>query len=392
MRPHSDRAWVNWAIGQLEADATRSSDTHLHVFPLPSSWGIDLYLKDETVHPTGSLKHRLARSLILYALVNGDIVNTTTLVEASSGSTAVSEAYFARMLGLPFIAVIPKGTSVEKVALIESYGGRCSIVESADQMGRRAQQIADSCGGHFLDQFTNASRATDWRGNNNIAERVFEQMSCEKHPVPSWVVFGAGTGGTSATFGRYIRYRRFTTRVALVDTVGSVFAEAWRTRDFSITSKVESRIEGSAARWFRNRLSPRSSTRSLPSRMLRLSRRSACSGSKQGTGRADRREQTSSEHGGWHRQCENAVRKAASSPSCVTAALATWTPTTPTRGLKQRESTFAVIKLRSKRFLRMNAPSSHLGFSAGMGRYSARNHRNAIWTPLRQLTGARGGG
>ena len=45
----------------------RSADTHLHVFPLPAEWGIDLYLKDESVHPTGSLKHRLARSLVLYA-------------------------------------------------------------------------------------------------------------------------------------------------------------------------------------------------------------------------------------------------------------------------------------------------------------------------------------
>ena len=40
-------------------------------FPLPAAWGIDLYLKDESTHPTGSLKHRLARSLFLYGLCNG---------------------------------------------------------------------------------------------------------------------------------------------------------------------------------------------------------------------------------------------------------------------------------------------------------------------------------
>lgn len=56
-----------------------------------------VYLKDESVHPTGSLKHRPARSPFLYALVNGHIVEGTTVVEASSGSTAVSEAYFARL-------------------------------------------------------------------------------------------------------------------------------------------------------------------------------------------------------------------------------------------------------------------------------------------------------
>ena len=111
-------ALVDEAIRLLEADANRSADTHLHVFPLPAEWGIDLYLKDESVHPTGSLKHRLARSLILYGLVNGRIDRHTTLVEASSGSTAVSEAYFARMLGLDFVAVMPRTTSPEKIELI----------------------------------------------------------------------------------------------------------------------------------------------------------------------------------------------------------------------------------------------------------------------------------
>ena len=105
------REWANEAVRRIEADANRSADTHLHAFPLPAEWGIDLYLKDESVHPTGSLKHRLARSLFLYGLCNGWITERTTIVEASSGSTAVSEAYFARFLGLPFVAVMPASTS-----------------------------------------------------------------------------------------------------------------------------------------------------------------------------------------------------------------------------------------------------------------------------------------
>ena len=78
----SDRSWLEWAIGQVEADANRSADTHLHPFPLPEEWGITIYLKDESVHPTGSLKHRLARSLVLYGLCNNWINQGTTLVEA----------------------------------------------------------------------------------------------------------------------------------------------------------------------------------------------------------------------------------------------------------------------------------------------------------------------
>ena len=43
------------AVRRVEADAARSADTHLHVFPMPPAWHVDFYLKDESVHPTGSL-------------------------------------------------------------------------------------------------------------------------------------------------------------------------------------------------------------------------------------------------------------------------------------------------------------------------------------------------
>ncbi|WP_375425599.1 PLP-dependent cysteine synthase family protein [uncultured Friedmanniella sp.] len=237
------REWSSWAIGQVEADANRSADTHLHVFPLPPSWGVTLYLKDESVHPTGSLKHRLARSLMLYGLCNNWITEGTTLVEASSGSTAVSEAYFARLLGLDFVAVMPATTVREKCALIEFYGGRCHLVEDPGTIYAVAAALAAERGGHFLDQFTYAERATDWRGNNNIAESMFAQLSREPHPVPAWVVVGAGTGGTSATIGRYLRMKRLDARLCVVDPEGSAFSAAWLTGDPDATA-VGSRIEG----------------------------------------------------------------------------------------------------------------------------------------------------
>ena len=49
------------------------------------------------------------------------------VIEASSGSTAISEAYFARLLGLPFIAVMPASTSKEKIAQIAFYGGQSHL-------------------------------------------------------------------------------------------------------------------------------------------------------------------------------------------------------------------------------------------------------------------------
>jgi cysteine synthase A len=239
-----DRAWVHEAIRRVEADANRSADTHLHVFPLPAGWGIDLYLKDESVHPTGSLKHRLARSLFLYALCNGWIHEGSTVTEASSGSTAVSEAYFARLLGLEFIAVMPASTSPEKIALIEFQGGRCHLVDDPGAIYDEARRLATESGGHYLDQFTYAERATDWRGNNNIAESIFDQLSAERHPVPTWIVVGAGTGGTSATMGRYVRYQRHDTRLCVVDPENSAFFDGWATGDPSYETGIGSRIEG----------------------------------------------------------------------------------------------------------------------------------------------------
>ncbi|GJF08166.1 cysteine synthase [Mycolicibacterium cyprinidarum] len=242
------RSWVDNAVRLIEADARRSADTHLLRYPLPSSWSNDvdvaLYLKDETTHITGSLKHRLARSLFLYALCNGWIGENTTVIEASSGSTAVSEAYFAAMLGLPFIAVMPKSTSPTKIALIESQGGRCYFVEESGQVYEEAQRLTVETGGHYLDQFTNAERATDWRGNNNIAESIYDQMGAELHPVPEWIVVGAGTGGTSATIGRYIRYRRHATRLCVVDPENSAFFPSYAQGDADVVTGMSSRIEG----------------------------------------------------------------------------------------------------------------------------------------------------
>ena len=241
----SSSPWLSTAIARIEADYLRSADTHLIPLPLPefATHGIDFYLKDESTHPTGSLKHRLARSLFLYALCNGLIHESSTIVEASSGSTAVSEAYFARLLGLPFVAVMPRSTSPEKVAQIEFYGGRCHWVESAVQVYDEARKVALETGGHYMDQFTYAERATDWRGNNNIAESMFSQMARERHPVPRWIVVGAGTGGTSATIGRYVRYQRHNSQLCVADPVGSVFSAYHRTGDVSLTG-AGSRIEG----------------------------------------------------------------------------------------------------------------------------------------------------
>lgn len=236
--------WVKNAISEINADYQRSADTHLIRLALPAFPGIQLYLKDESTHPTGSLKHRLARSLFLYGLCNGWIQEGTTIIESSSGSTAVSEAYFARLLGLPFIAVMPASTARRKIEQIAFYGGRCHFVDSACEIYAASEKLARELNGHYMDQFTYAERATDWRGNNNIADSIFRQMSHEPNPVPAWVVMSAGTGGTSATIGRYIRCQGYETQLMVVDPENSVFLDYWQNRDASLRASVGSKIEG----------------------------------------------------------------------------------------------------------------------------------------------------
>ena len=236
--------WVRESVRRIEADFRRSADTHLLVLPLAGFADIQVYLKDESSHPTGSLKHRLARSLFLYALCNGRLREGCTVVEASSGNTAISEAYFARLLGLPFVAVMPQTTSDFKIRAIEAFGGRCHLVQDPRTIYAESERVALELGGYFMDQFTYAERATDWRANNNIAESIFEQLHLEQHGCPSWIVAGAGTGGTLATIGRYVRYCRHAAKVCGVDAERSVLFDHYVSGDVTLSSASSSRIEG----------------------------------------------------------------------------------------------------------------------------------------------------
>lgn len=243
----NDQAWRRRALELIRADLHRSADTHMIRLAVPQLPGVTIYLKDETTHPSGSLKHRLARSLFLYGLANGWIREGRQLIEASSGSTAISEAYFARLIGSPFAAVLPTDTAKRKVEAIEAQGGRVYRVDSAREVVPHCVELARRCGGLFLDQFTFAERAVDWRGNNNIAESMFEQMALEPHPIPSWIVVGAGTGGTSATVGRYIRYQPHlveAVKLCVVDPAGSAFFPAFESNDMTTSGQASPVVEG----------------------------------------------------------------------------------------------------------------------------------------------------
>jgi cysteine synthase A len=236
------RRFVADAVATLRHEAARERDTPLHALALPAFPGIDFCFKDESAHPSGSLKHRLARSLFLYALCNGRLAPGQRVVDASSGSTAISQAWFARLLGLPFTAVMPACTSPDKVARVRALGGDVDLVDDADAVASRALAHA-AAGACHLDQFGLAERATDWRANNNIAESIFAQLA-ERGTRAAWLVCGAGTGGTSATLGRYVRWAGHDARLAIAEPSGAAFARGWRARDRDARASAPSVIEG----------------------------------------------------------------------------------------------------------------------------------------------------
>jgi cysteine synthase A len=239
-----DRAWAAAAIARLLAEAACEPETPMHELRLTGFPGIRFLLKDESVHPSGSLKHRLARSLFLYALCSGRLHSGQGAVDASSGSTAISEAWFAHRLGIPFTAVMPRATALAKQQAVRRLGGHCALVDEPAQAAGHAQALALQRGACYLDQFGLAASATDWRGNNNIAQSLLAQCRALGAGDPAWIVCGAGTGGTSSTIGRYLRYVGSAARLCVAEPTGAAFAQGWRTGDRQARAQAHSFIEG----------------------------------------------------------------------------------------------------------------------------------------------------
>jgi cysteine synthase A len=238
------RDWCAASVRRLQDEARASQVTPMVPLSLPAFPRLRFLLKDESVHPTGSLKHRLARSLFLYALCSGRLRRGQPVVDASSGSTAISEAWFARLLGLPFTAVMPRGTALAKQREIAALGGACELVDPGVDTAAHARALADSLDACYLDQFGLAGSATDWRGNNNIAQSILEQCRGREGGDPAWIVCGAGTGGTSATIGRYLRYAGSSARLCIAEPAGAAFATGWKNGDREARARQPTCIEG----------------------------------------------------------------------------------------------------------------------------------------------------
>ena len=252
--------WVRAAIKLMWQDRSMAGITPLVRLQVPFNRGISIYLKNEAKSPSGSLKHRVAWALIMSALVDGKIGPQTRLYEASSGNTAIGEAYFARLLGLSFTAVMRPGISEGKMQAIRSYGGRTeTVANGVAPSDFIANALAQDPLAYNLDQFANTQKALDYfdaapSASMNMANEIFRQLEAADQPCPSWFVAGAGSGGTATSIGRYLRKwadynrRNCPTQLVVVDPEDSALFEWFKTGDSKLTVPSGSRIEGIGTR------------------------------------------------------------------------------------------------------------------------------------------------
>lgn len=223
--------FVRDALAALALEAAQAKPTPLFQLRLPRMPGIVLLLKDESAHPSGSLKHRLARELLHDALRDGRLDRRRGLVDASSGSTAISEAWFAQRLGLPYCAVMPDGTAPRKIRAVHDLAGECVLVGPRVDARRHAAVLARKLDACFLDQFGHAGRMQPMPGVRDLAGEVLSEIAARGLPPAAWFVCGAGTGGTSSTIGRRLRAEGGAARLCVAEPEGTAFARGFRHRE-----------------------------------------------------------------------------------------------------------------------------------------------------------------
>ena len=257
------RDWANEAVRRLETDTNRSADTHLHALPA----AVECRVSTSTSRT--SRRIRRDRSSIGWRArcsCTGCATAGSARARRSSrprpARPRCREAYFARMLGLPFIAVMPR-IDQPREDRADRARGRDAVTSSTTRRRciAEAQRLAAERDGHYLDQFTYAERATDWRGNNNIAESIFAQMSLERHPVPTGSWSAPAPAAPARRSAATPRYRRLPDQ-ALRRRPGEfgVLSELARRRPLDVQRRGRRGSRASAARGSSRRSCPTSST------------------------------------------------------------------------------------------------------------------------------------
>jgi cysteine synthase len=123
-----------------------------------SSGAARIFAKLEFLNPGGSVKDRIARSMVADGEARGLLAPGGTIVEPTSGNTGVSLAMIAAARGYRCIVVMPEGYGRVKAKLMEALGAQVVRTPAADLMSgaiRRAEAIAREAGAFFPNQFAN---------------------------------------------------------------------------------------------------------------------------------------------------------------------------------------------------------------------------------------------
>src|SRR5919205_1704857 len=187
-----------------------------------------LFLKLENQNPTGSIKDRIALSMIEAAERDGKLAPGGTIIEATAGNTGLGLALIAAAKGYRIILIIPDKMSQEKIAHVRALGAEVRLTRSdvtrghpeyyQDVAARLAEEIP---GAFYVNQFGNP--ANPLAHERTTGPEIWEQM---RHDVDA-IVVGVGSGGTLTGLGRFfnrVKPRRGIEMI-LADPTGSILYE-----------------------------------------------------------------------------------------------------------------------------------------------------------------------
>lgn len=183
--------------------------------------GFELRAKAEFENPSGSVKDRAARSIVQEAMRRGELRGGRTLVDASSGNTAVAYAALGARLGFPVRLYIPRNANPVRLARLRELGAAVVLTdpgEGTDEAQRQARGVAAAQPDlyFYADQYNNpANPRAHYLGTG---PEIWEQSQGRV----TFFVAGVGTGGTISGTGRYLKERNPAVRVVGVEPAGPI--------------------------------------------------------------------------------------------------------------------------------------------------------------------------
>lgn len=184
-----------------------------------------LFVKLESANPGGSIKDRIARSMIEAAEQDGSLKPGGTIVEATAGNTGLGLAQVGILKGYKLLLVVPDKMAREKIQHLRAMGVDVRITRSDVGKGHpeyyqdMAQAIAAKLNNAvYINQFSNP--ANPKAHEETTGPEILEQMEGDVDAV----VVGVGSGGTLTGLGRFFRKASPKTKMVLADPVGSILA------------------------------------------------------------------------------------------------------------------------------------------------------------------------